>query len=234
MSNPAGWQPLTVAAAIALGWDPGPSYMGKATRAYDEWRMVSRDQRVYLKLTLDWMNERFEAVWQEIQESPATEDSPGAIDVFNTRVGIEPLDWQWMLLAGLLRDAVTAYEVYVVKAYLEVVEFQEGDYRHDKAAPKFGVAWAQSKILGLDVRSQAVNEVFQLRNILTHQRGQLRTQKDRAKYGDSSFSWSSIVAHLDEAKVVSLLDMLDASVNDLDPIYWAYAWGRQPGPSIKA
>jgi len=234
MTNPAPWQPLTVAEATSLGWAPGASYMGNATRAYDEWRMINRDQRAYLGLTLKWMNERFEAVWQEIQESPAGEDSPEAIDVFDKLVGIEPLDWEWMLLAGVLRDAVTAYEVYVVKAYLEVLEHQEKDYKHDEAAPPFGVAWKQSKILGLDVRPQPVNEVFQLRNVLTHQRGQLRTEKDRAKYGDTSSPWSSIEAHLDEAKVLSLLDVLETGVNDLDPIYWAHTWGRQPAPAIKA
>ena len=228
------WQPLTVADATALGWTGGPYMFANATRAYSEWRLVTNDQRAYLGLTLKWMNERFDAVWNAIGEGPVPENGLEQIDLFDQQVGIEPQDWEWMLFASVVRDAVTAYEVYVVKAYLEVVEFQEGDYKHDEDAPRFAVARKQSKILGLEVRPQSVDDVFALRNVLTHQRGQLRTEKDRAEYGDKSSPWSSIVAHLDEARVLSLLDVLEASVMNLDPIYWAHTWGKQPAPAVKA
>ncbi|WP_222193300.1 hypothetical protein [Modestobacter italicus] len=224
------WRPLTVVEASELGWRPSPHGLGNVTRAYDEWTLTSRDQRTYLHLTLGWMNERFEAEWRDIMKGPGYEDSPEPIDIFESRVGMSPSDWAWMTLAGVVRDAVAAYEVYVVKACFEVFRTQGRQTRHG-LPPQFPVAREACKMLGVDARPSAVNDIFELRNVLTHQRGELRTEGERQQFSDQDGFWSYL-AHLDEARVLQCLDVLAASVDALDPIMWAYSWGQLPAPPL--
>jgi hypothetical protein len=226
----AAWQPLSVAEASELGWRPSPHGLGNVTRAYDQWTLTSRDQRTYLHLTLAWMKERFESEWRDIMESPAHEDSPDAIDIFESRVGMSPGDWAWMTLAGVVRDAVAAYEVYVVKACFEVLRTQGRATRGD-LPPQFGEARAVCTALGADARPAPVNDIFKLRNVLTHQRGELRTERERERFSEQDGFWSYL-AHLDEARVLQCLDALSANVDALDPIMWAYSWGQLEAPPL--
>lgn len=232
MLEEAAWRALSVIQAGELGWRPSPDGCGTVTRAYDEWTLTSRDQRAYLHLTLAWMEERFESEWREVMEGPAYEDSPDAIDIFEARVGMSPGDWAWMTMAGVVRDAVTAYEVYVVKSCFEVIHHHGLDTR-DGLPPRFGEARALCTALGADARPAPVNDIFRLRNVLTHQRGELRTAREREQFSDDGEPWSYL-AHLDEARVMRCLDVLAEHVDRLDPIMWAYSWGQQVAPPLSA
>lgn len=83
------------------------------TRAYGEWRAIDRDSRVFLDLTTTVMAQRFEALWAEIGARPGDPDGPDQIDIFDHEVKIQPTDYFWMLGAAVLRDAVTAFDVYL-------------------------------------------------------------------------------------------------------------------------
>jgi|tagenome__1003787_1003787.scaffolds.fasta_scaffold20899514_2 hypothetical protein len=231
MGEQSRWQPLTADEGRQLGWYPRADGCGAVTRAYDEWQLTSRDQRAYVRLTLRWMEERFEAEWRTIMESPGHEDSPEPIDIFEDRVGMSSGDWEWMTLAGVVRDAVTAYEVYVIKAYAEVLNTHGHPRSLDGSFPQFRKVREACRVLGIDARPPAIHEVFELRNVLTHQRGQLRTAEERLRFSDNDGFWS-YVAHLDEAKAFHCLDVLAAAIGEIDPVLWSYSWGGQTAPPM--
>ena len=233
MGDEEPWTPLTVQEARNLGWRPNSDSRGTVTQACDEWLLVSNDQRAYLHLTLSRMRQVFEAEWEDVMNTPPTDDSTDPYYVFYNRVGMSPSDWEWMTLAAMVRDAVSAYEVYVVNAYQEVQRTHGHEVTSSTPAPRFWLAREGAEILGLDVRPPAVHDVFELRNVLTHQRGELRTEDDRKRHGGEDDLLSD-TAHLTEDKVIAALDVLAAAVNDLDPIMWAYTWGQQVAPPLVA
>ena len=101
----------------------GTRGFGTATRAFDEWRMVDSEMRAFLALTTRWMQERYEQIWSELGAQPGTEDGPELPDLFYRAVhGLEPLDYHWMLQAAVVRDAVSAFEVYLDKVGAEVLQ----------------------------------------------------------------------------------------------------------------
>jgi hypothetical protein len=68
------------------------------------------------------MDERYERVWNELGEQPASEDGPALPDLFYRAVdGLEPLDYHWMLQAAVVRDGVSAFAVYLEKVGAEVL-----------------------------------------------------------------------------------------------------------------
>ncbi|MCZ2857422.1 hypothetical protein [Blastococcus sp. VKM Ac-2987] len=231
MDEEGPWRPLTLEEAHELGWYARADGCGHVTRAYDEWQLTSRDQRAYLHLTLRWMEERFQAEWRAILESPGHEDSPDPIDIFEDHIGMSPGDWHWMTLAAVVRDAVTAYEVYVIKAYAEVCNAHGHPRSLDGSFPQFRKVREACRLLGIEARPLAVHEIFELRNILTHQRGQLRTADERLRFSEDDGFWS-YVAHLDEAKVLRCLDVLAAGIRDIDPVLWSYSWGGELAPPL--
>ncbi len=95
--------------------------MWDTTRAFGEWRAIDHDSRVFLELTTTVMSERFDVLWKEIGERPGDPDGyDEVIDIFDREVKIQPIDYHWMLEAAVVRDAVTAFEVYLEKVGSEL------------------------------------------------------------------------------------------------------------------
>ena len=93
------------------------------TRAFDEWRLVDRDIRAYLRFGLKIVDHAYDEIWNEAANEPSSGEGPELPDVFHKRVdGIWSHDFQWMFLSGGLKDAVTAYEVYMEKAMEEILQ----------------------------------------------------------------------------------------------------------------
>ncbi|WP_063047917.1 hypothetical protein [Nocardia pseudovaccinii] len=191
------------------------------TRAFVEWRSVDRDLRAYLTLNTELMTKRFEAMWTEIGERPGDPDGPEWIDIFDHEVEIQPSDYHWMLNASVVREAVTAFEVYLEKTGTEV--------GHDwKVAESQSPRWGQLKAffrkeLSIVVDTTTVQEIRDLRHILTHLRGELRTKEHRSRFGKMlSFpSYPSHRAELSPETVTQILDDLGEVVRQVDPVAWA-------------
>ena len=189
------------------------------TRAFGEWRAIDRDSRVFLDLTTKVMTDRFEALYAEIGARPGDPDAE-QIDIFDREVEIQPTDYFWMIGAAVVRDAVTAFEVYLEEVGTEL--------RHDwKLKPGWSPFFGNMAVyfdseLGLDVDTARVKEIRQLRHILTHQRGKLRTEQLRKQFGtDSLFpGWPSDQARLSPETVTQILDDLDDLVRQVDSVAW--------------
>lgn len=89
------------------------------------------------------------------------------------------------------------------------------------------------ELFDLDVATTAVAEVRTLRHILTHRRGELRTEKQRQSFGlDEPFMDS--VAHLDAEGVERYMDSLAEVVRMVDPAAYDHSWGRVQSAAVLA
>ncbi|WP_063010647.1 hypothetical protein [Nocardia nova] len=195
--------------------------MWDTTRAFGEWRAIDHDSRVFLELTTTVMNERFDALWKEIGERPGDPDGyDEVIDIFDREVKIQPIDYHWMLEAAVVRDAVTAFEVYLEKVGSELGH----DWKMKDGKSPFWDSMTKyfATEFGLTIETERTKEIRRLRHILAHQRGELRTKELREKYGtDPAFPrFPSHQAELSPATVTQILDDLGDIVRAVDSAAW--------------
>lgn len=195
---------------------------GAVTRAFDEWRLTNRDIRSFYDVSREAVAELYERRWNDSREGPADPDGPDPVDTFTDRVhGLWPYAYDWMLEAAVIKDAVTAYEVYLEKGCCEVLE------RHGlgfKVKPGRTPSWPQLvnayEELEIEIDAVPVQAVRKLRHLLTHTRGELRPE-DRVEHGTQHHG----VAELGAARVVQCLDDLQAAAETVDPRLWELSWG---------
>lgn len=155
----------------------------------------------------------------------ATRKAPGdpdheLPDPFHGAVGgLWPHDFEWMHPSGALKDAVTAFEVYLEKAAEEAL------HRHGLTLPKKkndqSPGWCGLvgfwKKLCVDVGPPEVRQVRNLRHLLTHRRGELRTEKLRSEHQDPEEPLQGLVS-LTEEGVLSAMRQLEDAVQSADPV----------------
>lgn len=141
-----------------------------------------------------------------------------------------PHDHEWMLLAAIVRDAVTAFEVYLEKVILEALR------RNWKAPVKdyadHGMYWWEVRdwfraLFDEDVETDELREIRDLRHLLTHRRGELRTEAQRQRFNPSDEDWNPLVT-LDETRVTSVVDALRAQARHIDEVVWEQACRDRP------
>jgi hypothetical protein len=229
----SAWRPLTRGEAISAGWMDSDIGCGTVTRAYDEWFYVDRDMRQFMSTTLRLATERNDAEWADVMRQPAWDGSPEPVDVFYDRLGgLTPHDYEWMLLAAVLRDAVTAYEVYLGKAFDEVLNRHGRKRRQSDRTPGWRELERSYALLGLKPKTADVKHIIDLRDLLTHRRGALRTEADRSRFSDQDEAFGGYLAHLTEGLVLGYCDVLAQNVRDVDPVMWAYGWGSYRVPAL--
>jgi hypothetical protein len=223
-------QTATAAYRRCVTWS---EHHGAVTQAFDEWRLVDADIRRFLQVTGHWMDERYEQTWREVGAQPATDESASQVDAFHAAVdGLDPSDFRWMLGAAALRDAVTAFEVYLEKAGGEVLRAHRKKW---DVTPGQSPWWADMvkfyrRALKVEIDAEPVARIRRLRHVLAHQRGELRTADLRARYAsaDETALW---LADVDEPVVLDACDVLGAAVRRFDPVAWTYSWGGQRLPA---
>lgn len=233
MAAPDHWRPISIDEALTLGWRDAEDGTGTVTRAWDEWFFVDQDQRTWVRQSLRWATERYDSEWERIQSEPGDPNGPDPFDLLTRRMGgLLKHEYEWLTLAASVRDAVSAYEIYLAKAFDEVLASHGKRRQAGHRTPNWKALSTYFLILGVDVRPQAVGEILELRNVLTHKRGELRTADDRARFARDSGMWGDRLAHLDLAKVIDFLDELGRATRIVDPLAWAYSWGGQRIPML--
>ncbi|MDP8930706.1 MAG: hypothetical protein M3O70_19595 [Actinomycetota bacterium] len=210
-----------------MSWN---EYHGRVTRAFDEWRMTDRDIRGFLRFSLRIANEAYTRIWDEASREPAYDDSPELVDVFHDRIeGIWENDYRWMLLSGGLIGAVTAFDVYLEKAIEEVLR------RHGHTATGYtnekALSWEEAtdfykRALGVRLKGhQDLSDVRDLRHILTHKRGELRTHDQRKRFGKDPDGWIGDNVELTLDSTLDYMDVLARHVERVDKVAYEAAWG---------
>jgi hypothetical protein len=212
-------------------WDENA---GRVTRSFNDWYLVDRDQRAFLRKGLEFSKEVYDRIWNELAEQPGDPDAPELPDLFNDAVnGLWSHDFDWMHLSGVIKDAVTNFEVYLEHAADEVLAFHDKRYANRKRSAPWARLVAFYKVLDIDVASGPVLEIRDLRHILTHRRGELRTEEQRDRFG-SDEPFMDSVAHLDVSDVESRMDVLADAVRVVDPVAYDHTWGRVRSAAILA
>lgn len=231
---------------------------GAVTRAFDEWKATDRDIRAFLDLTHGWVKAAYDSDWENAREEfarvfdPDRHDSDDYVGVFNDKVsGLWPKDYFWMLRAGALRDAVTAFEVYLEKAADEVNSWWKFDDEAGSKRLQFVVnggrvspPWPSlckfHQVLGTDVQPEKVKYVRALRHLLAHQRGKLRTEELRDRFlGESDADdWLIGDAHLGgdvplaHDRVLAMMDDLAEVIRAADIPAWTRSRGGAAFPGV--
>ena len=67
-----------------------------------------------------------------------------------------------------------------------------------------------------------------LRDLLTHRRGELRTDQVRALYNIHEFDFPDLAVSLSRPQVSECLEVLSGSIERVDRVIYRYAWTREP------
>jgi hypothetical protein len=200
---------------------------GRTTRSFDQWSRAERQLRSFLRFGLRFGDEGLERLWKEI-EGQTSDGSEDTIDVFDRKLeGLGSHEFGWMLAAATVRDAVTLYEVYLEQAAGEILVRHGLEWGSDES-PRWPELREFFRFVGIDLyEDKSVEKVRRLRHLLTHRRGALETEADRASYGSAyPFPYYEAV-ELDEPRVLVAMDALAISVRRIDADAYDYSWGEK-------
>lgn len=204
---------------------------GRITRSFNDWYLVDRDQRAFLRRGLEFSKDAYDRIWDDIAHQPGDPDGPDLPDLFDAAIGgLWPNDFEWMHLAGVTKDAVTNFEVYLEHVADEVMASHGKRFERERSAPwdKLVSFW---QMFHVEVDGAPVAEMRTLRHILTHRRGDLRTKEQRDQFG-SSEPFMDSVAHLEADGIEARMDALAAVVRTVDPVAYDHTWGRNRSEAI--
>ncbi|GGL46898.1 hypothetical protein [Nocardia jinanensis] len=203
------------------------TYAGE-TSALGAWKTSHSDVAAFVRLSEKWSTEMIDRHWNEIGQRPAHDDSLDQIDLLYDEIGIMPHDYDWMLRSAAIKDLVTAFEVYLDSVGSEMLTRHR--YRWKLQRYQESVSWGTMSgfyrdCLGGTVGTDEVLKIRALRNILTHQRGELRTDEQREKFGSKDYSTPYDLAHLDAKRIARAADELAAVVQTTDKAVLPYIVG---------
>jgi hypothetical protein len=232
-----------MAAAPRGRWNPDAL---KCTRAFSEWSITERYLRTFIGLGRTFAEEGYAARWRKARKAATAQfvssDDP-AEDRYRIFVAtgerfdqmvdnLHPGDFDWLLLNLGAREGATLFEVYLEKALHELVSLKLSRTAIPEISPNWKkVARVYRAALQIDPYPPAVVQVNELRNLLTHRRGELVTEELRARYGtkDSEF-FPDFEVPLSAEVVTGHLDVLAGVVGRVDAVVWPLAWGGDPLP----
>ncbi|MFF7764290.1 hypothetical protein [Streptomyces griseorubiginosus] len=227
---------------------------GTVSRAFDDWKWNDRENRAFLRLSAQWSDKAYQQTWDEAQESFAARFDPDRhygdehVDMFDDAVdGLWPTAYTWITEASVVKNAVTAFEVYLEKALHEALgsSFVKDGTKYTiklAAPPRFeSPGWktlvTAHKVLGTNVETDEVTWARELRHLLTHQNGELRSEDALQRFRDRDAERDQdqiIRAHiggkvpLGAVRVLKILDSLATVIRAADEPAWAMCWSR-PG-----
>ena len=210
-------------------WNPGA---GLVTRAYDDWHLAEKGLRAFLRLGQEFSEEGYESRWERIAKSPGSENGPEIEDLFYDETsGLTSIEFDWLLMNLVVRDGVTLYEVYLETVLHEVVSYRVHGTTIGETSPQ----WKQmtsvfKRTFETDIEPPAVKKVLALRHLLTHRRGELRTEALRKQYDTKEYDFPDISVRLKPDEIFGHLDALAGVVEEVDRIMFPYAWGHAPVP----
>lgn len=161
------------------GWS-----VGQTTSAFVEWSFARSDIAAFHHLTARWSTEAINKMWSAINQRLAIGDEPDPIDIlFSELHDVMPHDYDWMLRSATVKDSVTAFEVYLESAAAEMLYQHHLEWRTSPdRSVKWGLLRSFYERLGVDVETDEVRLIRNLRHTLVHRRGALRTKHDREQF----------------------------------------------------
>jgi hypothetical protein len=213
-------------------WDEKAGYV---TTAFSDWFSADQDIRGFLANSLEFNRDGYDRLWRQIGEQPGDPDGPEHIDLFlDAARGVNPLDHDWMLLSAALKDAVTAFEVYLETAAEEM--FRRHGLPFNRSSPDRTLPWGELverwDRFDIPIGNEDIRTIRRIRHILTHRRGELRTEDERMRFA-SADTLASRLVDLTEETVTAFIDTIGDHVRSLDAKAYAFTWGRRRVPALE-
>lgn len=198
------------------------------TRTRYEWEEAEGHLRSFLALTHRWVDPAFERLWDDIGKRPGSWDGPDQADTFFEETkGLWPQLYNWLLHGMLVCDAMAAFEVYLEKVSAEVLRSgQMGWSDEDGRSPEWNllVRFAR-QCISVKVNTNRILAIRKMRNIFTHQRGELRTARLQQRFGANDSVLPDNVIRLTRGDVDSVIDDLAIMVERVDSAAYRYTHG---------
>lgn len=205
------------------------------SRAYFGWNSHLKAVYSYFEFTSATCGAAYQSTWERAgRECVGTEFDQYQVFEMLT---VEPLpvDHSWMLRASVIKDAVSGFDVYVEKAVNEAYRKLDkpqlpGNVCWPKVVKAYDRLAADHTPAGLAapvVETDDVCYVRDLRHVLTHRQGRLRTEGDRAKLSAVAGRDEFERVHLSDEVVRDAAAALDAAARRLDPLVWHLAGERR-------
>lgn len=159
---------------------------GLASLGWRDWILVYSDIDRFVVVGLQMIRDAHERAWNEAASQSATEDFWDLGEAYDQLVdGLNSVEHEWMYLAAALKDAVTAFEVYLEALVDEILAVHGVGGGSDR---KLSPWWRDLKRwyrihVDVDLEADGVKQVREVRHILTHRRGELRTEAEREVWG---------------------------------------------------
>ncbi len=204
-------------------WDES---LARVSRAFDEWKLIDSDQGTFLRLGLAFSTAEYDRLWKVSGREPYYDGGPDHLESFEDKVGgLHQHDFDWMHLSGVLRDSVTNFEIYLEKAREEVLEHNGQQTPLSAKSPKWHSLKNFFDQLDVQIESDGVRQVRDLRHFLTHRRGELRTEELRRQFQTTSDLIPPWTVELSQERVVGSTDLLAQAARSIDPAVYEYSWG---------
>jgi hypothetical protein len=141
------------------------------------------------------------------------------------------IEFDWLLMNLVVRDGVTLYEVYLEAVLHEVVTHRVHGTTIGETSPQWRQLTAVFKqSFGTDIEPAEAKKVIALRHLLTHRRGELRTDALRKEYDTKEYDFPDVAVPLKPDEVFAHLDALAAAVGRVDRVMYPYARGHGTSP----
>jgi hypothetical protein len=235
-----------------VGWNEKG---GTVSRSFDQWLLVDSEIKAFHRFSLLWSEQAYTELWEKAQEDfnevfdPDRHYGDEHVGYFEDSVGgLWPDRFQWMIHAATIKDAVTAFEVYLEKSAQEVLarpraQLASGERvrfvlptASGQESPTWRVLSGFHQFIGNDVSTERICEIRRFRHFLTHQRGEFRSEESLRLFAGGSDGEMETDAEpgpyvggdvpLTEDRVLRILADLASVVRGADPRVWAIAWGR--------
>lgn len=188
-----------------------------STDAYRHWERARRDIHGVLLLGTEWFSEALDKRFHEIAATPSDE-SDDIVDVLDDETFGASWDYGDWIRASVLKDAVTAFEVYLEKAREDVLNYigLTAEHMTDKRTPRFHELESFFAMFGLRIGSPGVKAVRDRRHILTHRRGELRRAEEARLSHSGQPPTATETLTLTNDGVLDDLSVLDDIVRSID------------------
>lgn len=179
---------------------------GLASLGWRDWLLVYADIERFVIVGLGMIREAHERAWTDAASQPAHEDIGDVGEAYDRIVdGLSSVEHEWMYLAAALKDAVTAFEVYLEALVDEILAVHGvGGGSDGKLSPWWRdlKRWYRVHV-GVDLEADGVKEVREVRHILTHRRGELRTEAEREGWGrQEGFGGRTVDLQVDQVRAM--------------------------------
>ncbi len=212
---------------VCMSWDEA---RGTVSRAFADWAASDKRIKAFFKASLLFAERGFTDLLKTAGVGERFEADEHPQELVQKIVGIDPHEFEQSVFSAVLKDAVSAYEVYLEQGLDEVARFHElslNSVTSTKSLPRHVQIKGFADWFGVDIKNSVVEDARTLRHLLTHRMVRAHTLEEWEKFGDTKESsfYAGIRLILRREQIEGYVDALAAAVRHADKYIWEYGYG---------